>query len=782
MKIFRNLLIALSLLITTAVSPQPLEDNIGGSYIESIDNGNDSLLIMQTILPMVQDKFWLTNDTTGAVPTDVYYHQSTNKVFVYGKRNVIVVNANTMKVVKRIPISEFAQFYPSVEEPNNSNAFIEYNHFIKSNHLVFNSDNNLLYCVGENMNIYSINPSNYTVNKVFDVDPENCYSFYNNIFIKYDNRNKFLFFAFSKGNSASGKSKLYIIDVNQNYSQTDYIEFDKSHELRGLEINRNNNYLYLSINNAFYSYSYNNQGIINNTPLLIGNYTNDHTAGNMLYVKTSTMHKLFCFPNAENYNNTLNYYILNLNTNNITTKHSISFPAHHDIIIDPVTNIVYCGGGGHNCINSFEPAYYHELTLRPNITWLSIPRHARNNPDGTTNTPIVFDKNNFSNGYNTLEVDYNLIYPDFTSKIVNAKWEEPTGWQYTHNIMEIINSTRGYKLTVGPNGSNKLTISGQIEDQSTTIELKGQGNEKWPENWVGYWLYEEQSPFDAIPQNYLDHLFVIKTQDWYCYRDYPIPYSGNPGWMCALSIGVNAPRIHYADMVVLKSDVDINNFQWQNGSSPSPTEVRSATQHYQYTEKEDYTAYMIELDSTNKPQEVGAFVGNRCIGATTVLPDDTLILIRGYDKDTTGEVVFETYHDSLKSTTPVINDYYVKVPGEQAWQKRVITTAERDDHYLVSFKAKKNLKPVQNKNRLDLNVYPNPAKNSMNVFYRLKNSGTVTIVVYDIIGRVVINQSTVQTSGLHQYNMNTGYLSNGIYLLHLSSGNESETKQIIIDK
>ncbi|RLD84982.1 MAG: hypothetical protein DRJ09_13420, partial [Bacteroidetes bacterium] len=448
-------------------------------------------------------------------------------------------------------------------------------------------------------------------------------------------------------------------------------------------------------------------------------------------------------------------------------------------------NKIYLPNGGHSNVSVVGFEAIETIPLRNNnysnhsITWLSIPRHLRNNHDGTTNTPTVFDKNNFSNGYNTLKVDYNRIKPDYTDGIVSANWDIYNSWQYTHNLMETINSTRGYKLDIGPNGPNKLTITGPVEDPSTTIQLKGMDGNNWPENWVGYWLYEEQSPFDAIPQSTLDHLFVIKTQDWYCYRDYPLPYSGNSSWICALSIGVSAPRLHYADLVILKSSDDINSFHWLNNVSPSPYEVRDAPQHYQYTEENDYTAYMVEIDTTNPPLEVAAFIGDSCIGATAVLPDDTLILVRGYDKDTTGEVTFEE-HYGTKSAPAAFNEYYVKVPGKQAWQQRKINTSERKDHYLISFKTKQNLQPVEDGNQLQITLFPNPARGNVSVQYQTKQQGVSNITLYDITGRKVLEQSARHPAGMHMLQLDTGTLSNGIYLLRLTSGNQTGVQRLII--
>jgi len=420
------------------------------------------------------------------------------------------------------------------------------------------------------------------------------------------------------------------------------------------------------------------------------------------------------------------------------------------------------------------------------ITWLSIPRHLRNNNDGTTDTPTVFAENNFSNGYSTLNLEYDKIDPSsHADNLVHANGDSYNNWSYFPNsgsTMETINSTRGYKLTVNPKGPNKLTIKGALENQNTIITLKGPKGNNWPSNWVGYWLYQEQSPFDAIPQNVLNKLVSIKTQDWFCYRDNPSTKSANATgpWTCALNIGINSPRLKYGDMVILRTDANVP-MHWQNNYSMALSEVKSATTYYHYIEKADYTAYMIDVDTTNRPQEIGAFIGDSCIGATTVLPDDTLVLIRGYDKDTVGEVTFEN-HYSTKSSNDVISDYYVKAPGEYLWQKRTINTHEGKEYYRISFTTQKQVKDERDGEPFLLNIYPNPTKSSLTLQYNLIENSSINVAIYDVIGRKVQENKWVQHKGMHQNMVNTQNLKNGIYLLRLSTGNKTAVKRFVINR
>ncbi len=456
------------------------------------------------------------------------------------------------------------------------------------------------------------------------------------------------------------------------------------------------------------------------------------------------------------------------------------------ITLKPYQNKIYLPNGAHSNVSvvSFTPD--EQLTLNPvgntneSFTWVSFPRIEGSNPY----------VNEVLGGSNIAPKNQNVFYIkpsqlinnplDNLDNIISTNTYDNTIWPNSEDLSHI-NNTYGYKLNLKyntfPYQDITLFLHGNVVSLNTSINLKASPKE----NWVGYWLYQEQSPFDAIEPNQLDDLAIIKAQDWYCYRDETPAGSGQAPWICALNIGINAPRLKYGDMVILKSYNDISGFHWQNSTSPSPSEVKSATVHYQYEEQADYTAYLIEIDTSNRPQEIGAFIGDSCIGATTVLPDDTLVLIRGYDKDTVGDVVFEEYY-STKSSVPAITDYFVKIPGKQLWQKRTINNKEGKSHYLISFKQKKTVRPVNNDNDFALKVYPNPAQNRLTVEYITSSDINTILEIYDVTGKKIVNLQNCLTAGMHQNIINTQHFKNGIYLLRVSTGNQTAVKRFVVNK
>ena len=75
---------------------------------------------------------------------------------------------------------------------------------------------------------------------------------------------------------------------------------------------------------------------------------------------------------------------------------------------------------------------------------------------------------------------------------------------------------------------------------------------------------------------------------------------------------------------------------------------------------------------------------------------------------------------------------------------------------------------------MGINVYPNPAKDVLNVRV---NSEAVTLKLYDASGRLVKQQ---QVNGKTMQQITVGYLKNGLYLLKIENATGVTTKKIII--
>jgi len=76
---------------------------------------------------------------------------------------------------------------------------------------------------------------------------------------------------------------------------------------------------------------------------------------------------------------------------------------------------------------------------------------------------------------------------------------------------------------------------------------------------------------------------------------------------------------------------------------------------------------------------------------------------------------------------------------------------------------------VDNQNQLDISIYPNPTSD---IVYIDGNYTKLKVVVYDILGKQVMNKSTTNT-------IDISHLEKGVYILQLSDGVKLSTIKII---
>ena len=80
-----------------------------------------------------------------------------------------------------------------------------------------------------------------------------------------------------------------------------------------------------------------------------------------------------------------------------------------------------------------------------------------------------------------------------------------------------------------------------------------------------------------------------------------------------------------------------------------------------------------------------------------------------------------------------------------------------------------------------LNVYPNPVKDNAQININLDNDGTVSYVIYDLSGRLIINQDLgTYVKGMHTLNINTNELSTGSYIIRIKAGEKTETSKFLV--
>ncbi|GBD91638.1 hypothetical protein BMS3Abin04_02370 [bacterium BMS3Abin04] len=86
-------------------------------------------------------------------------------------------------------------------------------------------------------------------------------------------------------------------------------------------------------------------------------------------------------------------------------------------------------------------------------------------------------------------------------------------------------------------------------------------------------------------------------------------------------------------------------------------------------------------------------------------------------------------------------------------------------------------------NENNITNFPNPFNPTTEVSYQLKESGHVTIKVYDVLGKEVANLvDEVKPSGKYNVTFNGAELSSGIYFISMRVNNFYKTQKIILAK
>ena len=82
----------------------------------------------------------------------------------------------------------------------------------------------------------------------------------------------------------------------------------------------------------------------------------------------------------------------------------------------------------------------------------------------------------------------------------------------------------------------------------------------------------------------------------------------------------------------------------------------------------------------------------------------------------------------------------------------------------------------------DFNLYPNPAQNEVNVAFNSPQSETVTVRIFDMVGKVVRTTEVGVNTGDNKFSFDLADLTKGIYFIELNSSSERLVKKLILEK
>jgi len=124
------------------------------------------------------------------------------------------------------------------------------------------------------------------------------------------------------------------------------------------------------------------------------------------------------------------------------------------------------------------------------------------------------------------------------------------------------------------------------------------------DNWLGYFLKESQHVEDAIDSRVMDDLLEIRTQTWSMIRG-----STESEW----SISVNY-TFNYGDLVILKPDVTVSDFKWQQPARDIIEPVyRPQTEYFNFEDEIDYMNIITEFSPEDMPQAPSGSIVLTCL-------------------------------------------------------------------------------------------------------------------------------------------------------------------------
>ena len=426
------------------------------------------------------------------------------------------------------------------------------------------------------------------------------------------------------------------------------------------------------------------------------------------------------------------------------------------------------------------------ITLKPynaekreSFTWLSFPRLESK----FVKVSRVFNQHNITPNQMPdfyLSGSYLLNNPLVaTSDAMIYSVYDGLHWS-NQNELNYVNSTNGYKFSLkysrNPGQPIRLYLHGKAADTSVKVDLKA-----FPkQNWLGYWLYQEQNIFNALGSA-AGRLNMIKHQNWSCVKTKGVFNFDNSGgskgtWYC----DKKNTTIKYSDMVILTADTVINNFSWKPAQAVQPLNHKTDTGYFTVKTAKGYIPIIVELASNDHPNEIGVFVNNRCVGATVLNRDDPITVIRAYVKRGKKEkLTFRKYYADKPVKIKEVNDYYVYNRHLKMWEMKAVNNFYFD-RFFISFKKEKQT--PDDKNSFKLHAYVTNNQKTLTINYYLTDNREVTVTFYDVTGKKVMENIRNRTKGNHQSIIDIQSLKNGIYLLRVSTGNQTAVKRFVVNK
>lgn len=259
--------------------------------------------------------------------------------------------------------------------------------------------------------------------------------------------------------------------------------------------------------------------------------------------------------------------------------------------------------------------------------------------------------------------------------------------------------------------------------------------------------------------------------------------------------------LFFSSMFVFSQDISNSNFEKWKNSIPENWKTSNSEQIYLYYDENNNKTLAIE--SNNKNPEVSFFINDADIEINQSLCLDNcearpiafifdymfegeefsveIVLKNGREIVGKGSLISSNNNDIFQPKEVEIEYFNQMIPDKVDINFTVYSSENSDSKSLLildnlSYKKQNLSSSVQEKT--SISIFPNPAKDFLDIKLNLEKSQAVKITLYNIIGTIVYENQQVEER-LHDFRINLSKFRKGIYFVNFSIGKKTIVKKIV---
>lgn len=373
---------------------------------------------------------------------------------------------------------------------------------------------------------------------------------------------------------------------------------------------------------------------------------------------------------------------------------------------------------------------------------------------------MIVDNNNgmgAGNIYAFWTSSYSICYPDFFTRSID-------GGDTYEDCVSIPGYPQWGTLATGLDGT--LYVAGLSDEGFIVAKSSTAQNPNWPVSWDSYHVVDLDGTVGfgegPNPEGLLG-------QTWVAVDNSDGPYSGYVYVLSSIArYNSNDPLdimfarstdggITWDGPVRVNQDLSTSNWQWFGTMSVSP----------------DGRIDVVWLDTRDNP---GTYLSSLYYSYS----------IDGGESFSENERVSESFNPHTGwPQQDKMGDYFHLMSdvdyAHLAWANTL--NGEQDVYYTRVNPWFVGVKENKLTNQLLIHVFPNPAKDELNVKYQIEKKENVEIHLFDVLGKEVYFQSgTNLKTGQQHISINTSSFPEGVYFLNVSSGGNRSVTKVILAK